>query len=100
MVVAFVVVPTVASVAACLSLLTAAGERVASGRLKALAACWSWLVKALVLLSSSWLISSNSQYSGSSSSYLLVLLLAVILLLVWEGMVVVAEVMIGRGIVR
>ena len=93
-------VATVAAAAVCLSLLTAAAERVASGCLLALAACWSWLVRALVLLSSWWLMSSNSQYSGSSSSYLLVLLPAVILLFVCEGMVVVEEVMTGRGIVR
>ena len=43
---------TAAAVSACLSLLTAAAETVAKDCLLALVACWSWLVKALVLSSS------------------------------------------------
>ena len=41
---------TAAEVAARLSLFTSAAERVAQGCPLSLAACWSWLLKAVVLL--------------------------------------------------
>ena len=92
-------VATAAEVAACLSILTAAAESVVKGCLLALAACCSWLVKAMVLSSCWWLMWRNSRYSRSSSSYVLMMLPAVILLSVWQGMVVL-EVIVGRGMWR